>query len=448
MEAVRHSLDSISTAAQPTVERRRALVIIGGGMAAIRLLEELDRYDDVSYDVTVFGDERHFGYNRIQLSPVLAGEKHSDELALKSEAWYQQQAIRVLSGASHKIVAINRAARCVTTAEGAVYRYDRLVIASGSRPALPPWFRKVQHDPAMMVFRSLDDVEQMQHFAANMVAFDTQRAGSVSAVVVGAGLLGLEAAYGLNKLGFDVTVVNRASTILNRQLDRAAAGLLQDTLEHSGIQFALGADISTVELGPCGKTSQTVKTIDMADGRLLTADLVVVTIGITPNDELGEACGLQTSRGITVNDCMQTSDPAIYAIGECVSHRRTSFGMVAPLYEQARVCANHLGELGYDFFIQKPLSARLKISGINLFSMGDIAENAAPGEVQRHDMVLSIPRLGVYKRLILANGKLVGVVLYGDVRDAGWYQSLIESGSSVDAYGDALLHGQRFLAAA
>tara|TARA_R100000306_G_scaffold62594_1_gene75139 strand:+ start:70516 stop:71826 length:1311 start_codon:yes stop_codon:yes gene_type:complete len=436
----------VSSVAQPSGARRRALVIIGGGMAAIRLLEELERYEDVRYDVTIFGDERHFGYNRIQLSPVLAGEKRSDELALKPENWYQQRAVRVLSGAKHKVVAVDRARRTVRTAEGYVYPYDRLVFASGSKPALPPWFSALSSDPALMAFRSLDDVERMQALASAMMASNT---GAPSAVVVGAGLLGLEAAYGLNKLGFSVTVVHRAATILNRQLDGTAARLLQKALEASGVRFQLEANISSVELIECAGRKHAVKSISLINGRSLGAELLVVAVGITPEDELGRHCGLQTSSGIVVNDCMQTSDPAIYAIGECVSHRRTSFGMVAPLYDQARVCANHLGERGYDYFVQRPLSARLKISGINLFSMGDISETSSgTARPERREMLLSVPEAGIYKRLIITGGALAGVVLYGDTRDAGWYQSLIESGHSVEAFADALLHGQRYLAAA
>jgi nitrite reductase (NADH) large subunit len=399
--------------------RRPRLVVVGNGMAGVRTLEELLALAPERYEITVFGAEPGGNYNRILLSPLLAGEKSLEEVVTHPEDWYAANGITLHAG--DPVVEIDRARRRVASASGRVAEYDRLLLATGSKPlALPVPGAAL---PGVISFRDLDDVETM--LAA------TRR--GARAVVIGGGLLGLEAAYGLQRRGMEVTVVHLMDRLMERQLDAAAAMLLKEHLEARGLTVLLGARTEAL-LG-----EERARGVRLADGRELAAELVVVAIGIAPNAELAARAGLACDRGVLVSDTLQTYDPRVYAVGECVQHRDTTYGLVAPLWEQARVCANHLAGRGSSAYRGSIPAARLKVTGIEVFSAGALAGGAGA-----RDMVYKDPRRGVYKRLVLRAGHLEGVVLYGDTADAAWYAEMIERRAEVGHYGERLVFGQRF----
>lgn len=398
---------------------RKHLVVIGNGMAGMRTVEELLALDAQAYDITVFGAEPHGNYNRIMLSPVLAGEKTLDEIMINTPAWYAQHGITLHAG--NPVMRIDRQRKQVVAASGLTVAYDRLLLATGSDPFIIP---VPGHDlPGVISFRDIKDVDAM------LAAARTHQ----RAVVIGGGLLGLEAANGLRKQGMEVTVVHLTDTLMERQLDQSAARLLQQALEARGIDFALGAQTAAI-LGVervCG--------LRFTDGRELPADLVVMAVGIRPNIALAREAGLHCERGIVVNDALQTYDPAIYAVGECVQHRQAIYGLVAPLWEQARVCANHLASLGIGAYAGSRVSTKLKVTGIDLFSAGAFEAAAGDEEIVFRDL-----RRGVYKKLVLRNGKIAGAVLYGDVSDGSWYYELMIDGVDVRELRDVLIFGKAF----
>ncbi|MBY4898590.1 NAD(P)/FAD-dependent oxidoreductase [Cupriavidus sp. AU9028] len=393
------------------------LVVVGNGMAGMRTVEELLALAPDLYDITVFGAEPHGNYNRILLSPVLAGEKEVDDIMLHRRAWYEQHGITLFAG--EPVVAIDRPRRLVRAQSGREVRYDRLLLATGSQPFIVPVPGHTLD--GVIAFRDLQDVETM------LAAARQHR----HAVVIGGGLLGLEAANGLLRRGMDVTVVHLGKTLMDRQLDQPAAALLQRTLEHRGLRILLGA--TTTEI--VGKDR--VEGVRFADGSAIAADLVVMTAGVRPNVALAQSAGLHCERAIVVDDTLQTFDPRIYAVGECVQHRRATFGLVAPIWEQARVCAAHLAGAGHRRYVQQATATRLKVSGVDLFSAGDIV-----GGEDSEDLVLRDPRRGIYKRLVLQQNRLVGAVLYGDVQDGPWYFDLIQQRTPVGALRQRLLFGK------
>ena len=399
---------------KPTV--KPALVVVGNGMAGMRTVEELLALAPDRYDITVFGLEPRVNYNRIMLSPVLAGEKTFDEILLHPRSWYDQHGVTLHTG--DPVVAIDRKRRIVRARSGREAAYDRLLLATGSQPFIVP---VPGSDLAGVVgFRDLEDVEAMLRAA---------RAGG-HAVVIGGGLLGLEAANGLLRRGMDVTVVHIAASLLNQQLDGAASLLLKAALEGRGLHVRLGAQTERL-LGE-GK----VDGVRFMDGSELPADLVVMAAGVRPNVALARAAGLHVERAIVVDDTLQSYDPRVYAVGECVQHRQATFGLVAPIWEQARVCAAHLAGLGHRRYVQQATATRLKVTGIDLYSAGDIA--GGPGT---DDLVLRDRRAGVYKRLVLSGNRVTGAVLYGDVADGPWYFDLIQRGADVSMLRDRLLFG-------
>ncbi len=395
---------------------RRRLVVVGNGMAAMRTVEQLLVEAPDTYDITIFGAEPRGNYNRILLSPLLAGERERADLELNSLQWYADRDITLHVGDT--VEKIDRRQRRVFSAAGCVVPYDRLLLATGSDP--------VELDvpgsdlPGILSFRSLDDVDVM------LVAARQHR----SAVVIGGGLLGLEAANGLLKQGMQVTVVHRHARVMERQLDDDAAALLCDSLRRSGIEFCLDAQTAAFE----GR--QRVVAVVLADGRRIAADLVVVAAGIRPRIDLARSCGLRCDRGVLVDDTLQTFDPAIYAVGECVQHRGTTYGLVAPLWEQARVCAAHLAERGVARYRGSMPQSRLKVTGIDVFSAGDIAAVTGTESLRYVDR-----GGGVYKRLLLQGNRLQAAVLFGDTRDAAWYAQLIEKRSDVSALREQMLLG-------
>ncbi|SDP82671.1 assimilatory nitrate reductase (NADH) beta subunit [Ralstonia sp. 25mfcol4.1] len=404
-------------ASSPATPAKPRLVVVGNGMAAMRTVEELLKLAPDLYDITVFGAEPHGNYNRILLSPVLAGEKTVDDIMLNTRDWYTQNGIELLAG--DPVVAIDRPRRTVRSASGKEVHYDRLLLATGSKPFIIPVPGHTLD--GVIAFRDIQDVETMLHAARN----------HRHAVVIGGGLLGLEAANGLMRQGMDVTVVHLADSLMERQLDKPAAELLKLALERKGLRFLLGAQTAGI-LGDSRVTGVLFK-----DGTRIPADLVVMTAGVRPNIELAAGAGLRCERAIVVDDTLQTFDPRIYAVGECVQHRNATFGLVAPIWDQARVCAAHLAGAGHRRYVQQATATKLKVTGVDLYSAGDFI-----GAEGSEDLVLRDPRRGVYKRLVLQDGRLVGAVLYGDVKDGPWYFDLIQSGKPVAALRQRLLFGQ------
>ena len=397
--------------------RKQKLVVIGNGMAGMRTVETLSERAPDLYDITVFGAEPHVNYNRILLSPVLAGEKSLEEIVIHAQSWYEDNGVKLRKGES--VAMIDRRTREVVTAQGLRTPYDRLLIATGSNPIILPLPGK---DLAgVIAYRDIYDVNLMLEAATR----------SKNAVVIGGGLLGLEAANGLMKRGMKVTVVHLVDSLMERQLDAVAGGLLRDSLEARGMIFKMPAQTQAI-LGDARVTG-----VRFADGEEIEADLVVMAVGIRPNVELAKRAGLHCERGIVVSDTMQTYDGRIYAVGECVQHRRQTYGLVAPLYDQAKVCANHLAMKGFARYEGSSVSTKLKVTGIDLFSAGDFSGGGGCEEIVMQDV-----GAGVYKRLVLRDNKIVGAVLYGDTGDGAWYFQMLRDGADVSKMRDRLMFGE------
>jgi NAD(P)H-dependent nitrite reductase large subunit/NAD(P)H-dependent nitrite reductase small subunit len=403
------------------VAKTRKLVVIGNGMAGMRVVEELLQIAPKAYEVTVFGAEPHPNYNRILLSPVLAGEKRIEDIILNPLEWYRSKGVALHLG--DEVVSIDRVRRIVRSRSGVEVAYDRVLIATGSTPIILPVPGKDL--PGVVTFRDLQDVDAMLQAAR----------AHKKAVVIGGGLLGLEAANGLMKQGMDVTVVHIFDTLMERQLDKVAAALLKESLEKRGLKFKMPA--KTVAI--VGEAATRVRGVQFEDGSELEADLVVMAAGIRPNTELARAAGLRCDRGVLVNDTMQTFDPSIYAVGECVQHRNSTYGLVAPLFDQAVVCATHLAEFGIGHYRGSLVSTQLKVTGIDLFSAGDFI-----GSPRSEALILKDARRGIYKRVVIENNKVCGAVLYGDVKDGPWYFELMTTGRDIGALRDKLLFGAAF----
>ncbi|MGN6702850.1 MAG: nitrite reductase large subunit NirB [Burkholderiaceae bacterium] len=403
--------------------KRLKLVMVGNGMAGVRTLEELLKIVPDLYDITVFGAEPYANYNRILLSPVLAGEQTLRDIMLNDVAWYEENGIALHLGKA--IARIDRVRRQVVAEDGTAAGYDRLLLATGSTPFMLPVPGRDLN--GVISYRDIRDTNAM------IEATKTQR----HAVVIGGGLLGLEAANGLKQRGMDVTVVHLPTWLMERQLDPVAGGMLQKSLEDRGLKFLLGKNTREIVGNEDEGKSGRVRAIRFDDGLEIPAGLVVMALGIRPNTALAESAGLHCNRGIVVNDTMQTYDPRIYAVGECANHRGTAYGLVAPLFEMAKVCANHLGQLGIGRYQGSVTSTKLKVTGIDLFSAGDFIGGEGAEEI-----VLSDPIGGVYKKLVIKDDRLVGACLYGDTVDGGWYFSLLREGRDVAGIRDALMFGE------
>ncbi len=398
---------------------RPRLVVIGNGMAPGRALERLFEAAPDAYEVTIFNAEPRVNYDRIMLSPLLSGEKSFDEIVIHGDGWYVKHGVTLYKGA--KIAAIDRAARTVTSDGGIVAGYDKLIIATGSVPIVIP---VPGHDlPGVLTYRDLDDVQGM--------ILAAQSRGR--AVVIGGGLLGLEAAAGLNSRGMDVSVVHLMPTLMERQLDPAAGGLLKGALEARGIRVFTGANTKAI----VGEAR--VSGVELAGGRVLPADLVVMAVGIRPNAALAQAAGLTVQRGIVVDDSMRTSDPGIFALGECAECAGQVYGLVAPLYEMANVVAAHLIGPTPARFQPSAVATKLKVTGINLFSAGDFS--VGPG---RQDAVLTDPASGVYRRVVLEDNRVAGCVFYGDTANSSWFFDLIRSRADISAIRETLIFGPSY----
>ncbi len=398
------------------IEKER-LVVIGNGMAGVRTLEELLKISPDLYDITVFGAEPYGNYNRIMLSPVLAGEKTIDDIMLNDDDWYDDNNVTLHKGKT--VTRIDRRRKTVSSSDGLCVPYDRLILATGSKPVILPI--PGADLPGVITFRDVHDVDLMIESAAH----------KAKAVVIGGGLLGLEAANGLVKRGMDVTVIHLVDTLMERQLDTQAGLLLQTSLEERGLKFLMGTATAAI-LGTTG-----VEGVSFKDGTSLEADIVVMAVGIQPNTSLAESVGVHCERGIVVNDTLQTYDPLIYAVGECVQHRNEVYGLVAPLFEQAKVCANHLAHKGFATYHGSMTSTKLKVTGIDLFSAGDFESGRGKEEI-----VLGDPGGGRYKKLVIKEDRLVGAVLYGDTVDSAWYFQLLRDQTDISEIRDQLMFGE------
>ncbi len=407
--------------------KKQKLVMVGNGMAGVRTLEELLKVAPDLYDITVFGAEPHPNYNRILLSPVLAGEQTLDEIVLNSWEWYSDNHITLHAG--KKVVSVDRVKRVVRAEDGTEESYDRLLMCTGSNPFILPVPGKDLK--GVIAYRDIADTNEM-------IAAATQYK---NAVVIGGGLLGLEAANGLMLRGMTVTVVHVMPTLMERQLDSVAGKLLQKSLESRGLNFLMGAQ--TQEL--TGNANGRVASIKFKDGSELATDLVVMAVGIRPNTALAESMNLHCHKGIVVTDTLQTvTDARIYSVGECAAHRGIAYGLVAPLFEQAKVAANHLALFGIGRYTGSLTSTKLKVTGIDLFSAGDFmgASSGRPEDAGTEEIIMSDPFGGVYKKLVIKDDKLIGACLYGDTVDGSYYFKLLRDGRSVADIRDKLMFGE------
>ena len=391
------------------------LVVVGNGMVSLRFLERLCEHAPGRFDITVIGQETSPAYNRVLLSALLAGDVDENGCSLRESAWYESQTIHLRTGAP--ATAIDRTAKTVTVA-GEAIPYDRLVLATGSVPIMLP--KPGMDLPGVMAFRDLADVDRMKAL----------RGTGARCVVIGGGLLGLEAAYGLARLGLETTLLHVMDKLMERQLDRRAAAIVRKTMEAKGVRVLLQAD--TAEIAGDGR----VEALHLADGTVIPADLVVVAVGVRPRVDLARETGLATGRGIQIDDALATSDPSVFAIGECAEHRGMVYGLVEPGYEMADVLARRLaGETRA--YPGSTIATSLKVSGLPVFSAGEIAD-----EAEGEPILLSDPVRGIYRKLILKEGRLAGALLIGDVGEGSWYRELIESRAPVTAIRHELMFGR------
>ncbi|AJY51825.1 NAD(P)/FAD-dependent oxidoreductase [Halomonas sp. KO116] len=396
------------------------LVIIGNGMASHRLIEALVKLPTRPQHITVISAEPTPAYNRILLSPLLAGEMTQDALTLRDAQWYEDQGVTLILG--EKVDALHRDRRTVVTDTGRTLPYDHLVLATGSRPAMPdvPGIELA----GVHGFRDLQDADALTDIA--------QRGGE--AVVIGGGLLGLEAAEGLRKRGNDisVSVLQRSERLMNRQLDTTASHLLENELSQRGLKIITGAQLARLEGNAQGQVSK----LHLDDGRQLAATSVIVAAGITPNAALGHQAGLTTERAIVVDEFLTTSDPAISALGECCQFDGTTYGLVEPIWRQVEVLAARLGGTPTLGYADAPSATKLKISGVALYAFGPTEASAEHEVLNYHDI-----ERGDYRRLLLRDGQIEGAVLYGDTSQGPWYFEQALAGTDLNAYRHALLFG-------
>ena len=394
------------------------LIIIGAGMATGRAIEHLVENAPDAFNITLFNAEPRGNYNRIMLSPVLAGDKTYEEIITHDDAWYAEHGVTCRFG--ERVAKIDRAAKTVTAANGDVLPYDKLIFGTGSNPFMIPL---PGHDlEGVIAYRDLEDTERMMAMGPDN-----------KVVVIGGGLLGLEAAAGMAARGGNVTVVHIMGHLMERQLDEAAGYLLRKALIDKGITVKCAANSKEI-LGENGK----VRALLLDDGTELPCDLLVMAVGIRPNIGLAQEAGLAVGRGIHVDDQMITSDADVLAVGECVEHDGALFGLVAPLYDQAVVAAQTL--LAQDAkFVQKEISTKLKVTGCDLFSAGNFADGDG-----REDIVFRDPARGVYRRLVIEDNAVIGAVMYGDTADSNWFFSLIKDKTDIAEMRETLIFGPAY----
>lgn len=371
---------------------KQKLVLIGNGMAGVRCIEEILQLAPHSFEITIFGSEPHPNYNRIQLSAVLQGGTTFDEITINDHQWYNDQNIKLFTGET--VVKIDPEKQVLETDKSREFSYDRLIIATGSIPFLLPL--PGADKEGVITFRTIEDCQNMMNTANHFK----------KAVVIGGGVLGLEAAKGLLNLGMDVTVVHNARYLMERQLDETAAKLLQTELERQGLQFLFEKDTKEI----CG--SKRVERVTFKDETEIAADLVVMAVGVRPNIQLAKESGIETNRAILVNDYLETNQPNIYAVGECVEHQGIVYGLVKPLYDQGKVLAKRICGLESKGYEGTVLSTQLKISGVDVFSVGQFTSDENLKSIEIFDELE-----GVYKKLVFEDSQMVGAVLFGDTRD-------------------------------
>lgn len=392
------------------------LVIIGNGMAAARFVDEMAKRALGRYAIAVIGDEPRLAYNRVLLSSVLAGEATSEEIELKPSAWWRDRGVTLTYGCAANSIDLND--HTIHLANGIAVPFSKVVIATGSsaiRLNVPG-----ADLPGVHTFRDSRDVDMLLKLAR----------GRKRVVVVGGGLLGLEAAYGLAKAGSEVTLLHLMDRLMERQLDAPAGALLKRLAEGKGIEVILGANTRQI-LG-----LDDVQAVELVDGRVIAADAVVFAAGIRPNVTLAKDAGVPVNRGIVVDDQLRTGHPDVFALGECAEHRGTCYGLVEPAYEQARVLADHLAGRGA-LYSGSIVSTNLKVSGVSVFSAGDFL-----GESGADTLVFNDERRGTYKKLVVADGRLKGAVLVGDTQDALWYLELIRTTASIEAIRGDMMFGR------
>ena len=399
---------------------KEKLVVIGNGMSGLRTIEDLLEINKDKYDITIYGEEPHVNYNRIMLSYILSTEKTFEDTIINHLSWYEQNNITLHKG--DKIVSIDKTNKTIKSDSGKTESYDKLLIATGSTAFIPK--TKGSDLENVIAFRTKADVDAI---------ISTIRKDK-TAVVVGGGLLGLEAAYGIAKHGIKTILVHRSGSILSQQLDSTGGRLLQKNLEKYGIEFKLNTTIKEI-LG-----DGIVEKVEFTDGVCVESNLVVFATGIIPNTNLATNAELSTNKGILVDDFLKTSDDSIFAIGECVEHNGNTYGLVAPLYEQAKVLAKVLADKTTDGYEGSTLSTRLKISGVDLFSAGDYL-----GDVTTEDLILLDEKAGIYKKLVIYENKIIGIVLYSDTADASWYLKLLKENTDISDLRTKILFGKSAL---
>ncbi len=402
---------------------REKLVIIGSGMATARLLEALAERE-ADFSITVVGEEPRGSYNRILLSSVLSGDKTVADLALLDGDWYRDQGINLVTG--HAVTRVDLTQRLLVTEGGLEIAFDRLVFATGSRARVPDIPGATA--PGVQAFRSLADLEAMQK----------QATPGRPAVVIGGGLLGLEAAHGLKELGMEVTVVHRRAWPMNRQLDEEAGELLRQQLETQGMRFALDATPVAVRLNSHGRAGG----VELDDGQILRGDLVVFAAGITPNAELAGDAGIPCDRAIVVDEHLRATKEGIYALGECCEIDGRTFGLVAPVWRQADILADTLAGRPGEGYRHLDAPTQLKVSGIDLYSAGQITFDDTC-----QNQILRDKKSGIYRRLVYKGDRLVGAILLGDRSGGPWYGDLIESGEPVGDRRPWLIYGPEYCSA-
>jgi nitrite reductase (NADH) large subunit len=402
---------------------KQRLVVIGNGMAGMRTVDELIQIAPEKYDITVFGAEPHGNYNRIMLTPMLFGSKSIADIMIHDFAWYRKHDVTLHCGSNKTVVDVDRKNRRVIAEDGTTAEYDKLLIATGSLPLMLDI--PGGNVDGVMGFRDIADVEAMIETSTS----------KCHALILGGGLLGLETANGLLQRGMQVTVLDLAPHLLNRQLDHKAADLLRRQLESKGINFRLGLTVAEIL-----SQNQRITEVRLSDGTILPADLLVMATGIRPNIALARQIGLPCRRGIIVNDQLQTQEATIYAVGECVEYRGEVFGLVAPAYQQAKVCAEQLAGKSSTFSPQQTATT-LKVTGVDLFSAGDFN-----GQDDCQTQMLTDPALGVYRKIVIKNDRVAGIILYGDTRDSHWYLNLIENQTNIADIRDHLIFNRPALA--
>jgi nitrite reductase (NADH) large subunit len=410
-----------------------SLVIIGNGMATGRLLDEIIKRTPNKYQITVIGKE-HFGsYNRIMLSAVLAGDATIDSIIQKPPAWYKEHNIHFLSGSV--VTYIDKEIKVIELASSAHIHYDELIIATGSRSAKIP--AENQNIEGIFNFRDIADTQKIQAFAKQ------KGSSSKQAVVIGGGLLGLEAAYGLAISGVEVTLIHRNKWLLNRQLDKVSGDMLQNIMAQKNIKFALGHEVASFENIIENNTeskSKSLSGVTLTDGEFISAQMAVIATGITPNKELAETANIDFNRAILVNDYMQTSDASISALGECCQHNHATFGLVDPIWGQCITLAERLCNRVQKPFQNAPVPTKLKVSGVQLFSAGDV-------EVSEGSQCFTLvdKKAFIYRKIIVKKGKIIGIILFGDVSSGMTYFELMQQKITVDTMMPELLIGDEFV---